>query len=416
MMKSTNRKLLGSFNAVALSLALMVSTTLAGSTQAQAQCTEILTGLRVPVGTVMTDQGNLLIAESGVGTANSGRISIVDPSGNRRTLVDGMPSAPADVGDPSGPDGLFMHRRNLFVTMGTGDVGIMGPRPGTTLENPNGPSSPIFSSVLALQFSAATEQQTDGFSMTTADEDALAQGQTVTLSSSCNGIPNSCDLIMRMVTNFPNFVPSPLADVPANIQLSNPFGIVGLDDSFYVNDGGRNLTWKVDLTFGAFSEFVAYPNIPNPLFPNVGGPFVQAVPTGIISVNGGLLVALLRGAPFPTGTSTVELINPDTAMHAPHISNLTTAIGMIDLSGQGQQKLLVLEHSSAGPFFAGPGTVLEYTDPDGMPTTIAACLTRPTSMALDNDSGTLYVTEQSGRLVAIPFSSDVIFADGFDGP
>jgi hypothetical protein len=38
-----------------------------------------------------------------------------------------------------------MQGRSLFVTIGEGDVAIMGPRPGTALANPAGPSSPIFS-------------------------------------------------------------------------------------------------------------------------------------------------------------------------------------------------------------------------------------------------------------------------------
>ncbi len=176
-------------------------------TPAKAQCTEVLSGLREPIGSLLTDQGNLLISESGDATPGSGRISIVDPSGNRRTLLDGLPSAPADVGDPSGPTGIIMRGRNLYVLMGTGDVGIMGPRPGTTLENPNGPSSPIFSSVLVMQFSAETENWTTGFTLTPDDEQALADGEVVTLSTAAaTESESSCWLISR--TSFPFLCPT----------------------------------------------------------------------------------------------------------------------------------------------------------------------------------------------------------------
>ncbi len=389
---------LGHLGIVAMALALAVSAALPTAARAQAQCTTVLSGLRLPVGTALTDHGHLLVAESGDGTPNSGRISIVDRSGNRRTLIDGMPSAPADVGTPSGPNGMLMQGRALFVTMGTGDVGVMGPRPGSTLENLKGPSSPIFSSVLAMYFSAGTEYRTTGFTMTPGNQDALAKGRWVWLRDSGRN-----NLFIRMVTNFPNFIPTPLPDVPGNISLSNPFGIVGVGRSFFVTDGGRNLTWKVDRFTGAASKLVSYPDIPNPLFPHVGGPFTQAVPTGIVVDHGKLLVSLLRGAPFATGTSTIEQIDPYRATYAPLISNLTTAIGMIPLHGQHQRSLLVLEHSSAGPFFNGPGTVLQFDDPAGMPTKVADCLSRPTSMTLDSRSGQLYVTEEAGKLVSIPF-------------
>ncbi|WP_449421809.1 ScyD/ScyE family protein [Rhodanobacter lindaniclasticus] len=344
----------------------------------------------------MTDHGRLLIAEAGDGSAGSGRISMLDRDGNRRTLIDGLPSGPADVGTPSGVSGLFMQGRSLFIAMGTGDTGIMGPRPGTTLENLKGPSSPIFASVLAMHFSASAEHRTTGFTLTPANQQALAKGRTVWLHDSRWNFA-----ILRMVTKFPNFVPTPVPGVPDNISLSNPFGIVGLGRSFYVTDGGRNLTWKVDRLRGTSAPFVAFPDIPNPLFPHVGGPFMQAVPTGIIAVHDKLLVTLLRGAPFATGTATVEQLDVRQATSTPLISNLTTAIGSISLKQGRKAGLLVLEYASAGPFFSGPGTVLRFDDPAGPPTKVADCLTAATSMTLDRRDGILYVTEEGGSLIGI---------------
>lgn len=364
---------------------------------APAQCTPVLSGLRLPVGSLSTDAGNLLIAEAGDGTSGSGRISIVDRNGSRRTLLEGMPSAPADVGDPSGPSGLYMGGRSLFVTIGTGDTGILGPRPGTTLANPAGPSSPIFSSVLEIFFSAQTEARTTGFTMTPADEKMLAKGQPVRLRDSRRN-----DLFIRMVTDFPNAMPRPLPDVPDNIDVSNPFGIVGLGPSFYVNDGGRNLTWRVNGSTGAAVEFANYPDIPNPLFGMVGGPFIQAVPTGIGVADHQLLVSLFRGAPFATGVSDIEAMDPSTGTHAPFIEDLTTAIGTLSVRRPGHRDLLVLEMAATGPFFAGPGTVLRFKDFGGAPETLASCLVAPTSMAFDKWTHALYVTESEGNLVSIP--------------
>ncbi|MCK9539823.1 ScyD/ScyE family protein [Dokdonella sp.] len=382
--------------AFALALALLVGANLPGPARAEGQCTPILSGLRLPVSSLMTEQGHLLISESGNGSPNSGRISIVDQSGQRRTLVRGLPSGPADVGDPSGPAGLLMRGRVLFLAMGTGNSGIMGPRPGTTLANPAGPSSPIFASVLAMYFLPAAEIDATGFTITPADQQALAQGEFIKLTDG-----NGNAMWVHMVTKFPNFAPEPLPGIPDNIALSNPFGIAAQDTSYYVTDGGRNLVWRIDR--GEASEFVKFPNIPNPLFEHhVGGPFIQAVPTSIIGVHGKLLVTLFRGAPFATGVSTVEEIDASTGEDLPMLTGLTTAIDIIPSFG-GVPPWLVLEMSASGPFFNGPGTLLQFDDPAEPPTTLADCLEAPTSMTLDRGSGTLYVTERTGKLVSVPY-------------
>jgi hypothetical protein len=392
----------------ALTVALSVATTVTGA-QANAQCAEVVSGLREPLGTALSNQGNLLVSETGTTALKSivepaGRISIVEPNGRRRTLLSGLPSGLNDVGDSSGPAGLFMRGRHLYVLIGDGDVAIPGPRPGTALENPHGPSSPLFSSILAIHFSAATEKTTTGFTLTFADQTALANGQTVTLS---NG--GGDKMTIQLIVNFPNFIPRPLPDVPNNIELSNPFQLVAVDDMLYVTDGGRNLVWQVDLPTRAFSPLVVFPNIPNPLFPNLGGPFIQPVPTGIASFNNQLLVTLFRGAPFLTGVSTVEQIDPTTGSDTPFITGLTDAIDILPIKendGCDEKRAtnyLVLQFSSAGPFFQGPGQVVRFDNPAGPPTVIADCLTAPTSMTLDKKTGTLYVSEDGGRIVAIPF-------------
>lgn len=86
-----------------------------------------------------------------------------------------------------------------------------------------------------------------------------------------------------MLVDFPDFIPFPLPDVPDNIQVSNPFGLVALRGMLYATDGGQNHVWQVNLSTRVFSALVAFPDIPNPLFPMVGEPFLQAVPTGIVA-------------------------------------------------------------------------------------------------------------------------------------
>jgi hypothetical protein len=369
-------------------------------TPAHAQCSNLAVGLREPLGTAFTNQGNLLVSETGTVALHSGRISIIDPAGNRRTLLDGIPSAINDVNEPSGPAGIFMRGRTLYVVIGTGDVGRPGPAPGTTIPNPNPVSSPIFSSVLAIQFSASTEDSTEGFTLTSANQQALADGETVTLS---NGAGDTIKL--RLIANFPNYVSNPLPFFAGNVQLSNPYSLIAVDDVLYVTDGGRNRVWQVDLLTGSISTVVTFPQIPNPLFGIVpaGGPFLDAVPTGITASGDKLLVTLFRGVPFPPGTSTVQQIDPAMATQAALISGLKTAVDVISLGEGDETNYLVLQHASIGPFFGGPGLVLHFNTPAGPPTVVTNCLTRPTSMTLDRKSGTLYVSEYGGRVVSMPY-------------
>ena len=402
MTKFTSRRL-----ASGRSLAVLAATVMLASGNAVAQCpaTELTSGLQLPVGITQSNQDNLIVGENGMSAPNTGRVSIVDLDGSRRTLLDGLPSGIADVLEPSGPGGVFLRGRTLYVTIGVGDVGIAGPLPGSVLPNPNGPSSPIFSSVLAVHFSAHVEKTTEGFTLSLDDHEALADGERVKLS---NGGGDKA--VVELIANFPDFIPNPIPPVPANVRISNPFDLVAVGNELFVTDGGRNLVWRVDIHSGVFSELAAFPTIPNPL--PIGPPVTEAVPTGIRYSDGQLLVTLFRGAPFPPGESDVEQVDPRTGSHSSFIGGLKTAIDVLPIRDGADTDWLVLQHASVGPFFGSAGTLLRFETPDGTPTVIAGgpdiapfCLTRPTSMTLDEKTGTLYVTELGGRIVTIPIGS-----------
>jgi len=372
---------------------------LAAAPPSSAQCplAELIAGLQIPLGITQSNQNNLLVSETGTGPPNTGRISIVDLAGNRRTLLDGLPSAINDVNEPAGPAGLFMRGRTLYVAIGVGDVGRAGPLPGTTVPNPDPISSPIFSSVLAIHFSAAVEKTTTGFTLTPADQQALAGGQKVTLSNA----PDD-QLTVEVVADFPDFTPNPLPFFPDNIRLSNPFDLVLVADRAYVTDGGQNMVRRVDLPTGAFSTLAAFPNVPNPLFPALGPPTVEAVPTGVRYSDGQLLVTLFRGFPFPPGTSQVQAVDPATGDQTPFITGLKTAIDVIAVGEGNDPVYLVLQHAS-GPIFGQPGLLLGFATPAGPSVVLANCLARPTSMVLDEATGTVYVTELiGGRILRMP--------------
>ena len=374
--------------------------------EARAQCpvTEVTSGLQFPLGISQSNQGNLLVSETGtLGVLHSGRISILDRSGNSRTLLDGLPSATNDVNEPAGPAGLFMRGRTLYVAIGIGDtIQAVGAGSVARIANPN-PSSPIFSSILAIHFSAAVEKVTAGFSLATTDHQVLANSEKLRLSND-----DGDRIAIELIANFPDFTPNPLPTFAANVRGVNPFDLVGIGDQLYVTDGGQNLVWQVDIPTGGFWVLTSFPNIANPLFnptpppPSLGGPFVEAVPTGIREFNGQLLVTLFRGFPFPPGTSVVEQIDPATGNHVPFITGLKAAIDVLPLTDDGETTdHLVLQHAS-GPVLSGPGLLMRLQASGGPPIVITNCLNRPTSMTRDEKSGALFITEiVNGRVVVI---------------
>ena len=262
-----------------------------------------------PHGITLSKQDNLIVSEKGTPTPNTGRISIVSLSGTRRTLLDGLPSGASaeGEGDPSGPAGLFLRGRTLYLAIGVGDAVLNGANPGTEIPNPN-PSSPLLSSILAIEFSVDVEAMTTGFTLTSANQQTLASGQAVTLSHG-----GGQTITIRLIANFPNYTPDPRPDFPANVRNSNPFALVAVGNQLYVTDGGQNTLRQVDLTSGEFSTLATFPPIPNPT--PIGAPVID-VPTGIVYSDGKLLVTLFRGFPFLVSSSVVEQVDPVTGSEA----------------------------------------------------------------------------------------------------
>src|SRR5262245_50683914 len=165
-------------------------------------------GFEAPTKIVATGKGSLLVAEGGHGP-NTGRISIVDPTGVRRTLLDGLPSAfnLTAEGSPSGPSGIALRGNTLYVSIADGDVVMRGPLPGTVVPNP-APTSQLFSSVLVFRFGAAVDGLERSYTLSEADRETLADGGHVTLRSGGRG--NT--VRVSVLVNFPDYVSDPLPD------------------------------------------------------------------------------------------------------------------------------------------------------------------------------------------------------------
>ncbi|MDT4968427.1 MAG: hypothetical protein QOJ64_3164 [Acidobacteriota bacterium] len=362
---------------------------------ARAQTVSVFTaGLSQPAKLMLTPKGSLLVAET-VGAPNAGRISIVDSLGVRRTLINGLPSGNDPEGGPAGPSGLDLRGRTLFVSIGGGDGTLAGPIPGTELPNPN-PSSPILSSILAIQFSADIEKTTQGFTLSQADHATLAAGGVVKLS---NGAGDK--ITVELLANFPNYVSAPLPFFPPNVRHSNPFGLVATGKDVYVADGGMNSVVKVNIAGGDTQTVTTFPPRPNPL--PFGPPVIEAVPDGIRIIDGELLVTLLTGFPFVPGVSEVRSVDVAAGTSSTFIGGRSSAIDIIEGKSKGSTRYYVLEYST-DLLSNSPGRLLQFSSSTATPTVVAAGLISPSGMTRDAVNGDIYISEIfTGRIIKVQF-------------
>jgi hypothetical protein len=134
------------------------------------------------------------------------------------------------------------------------------------------------------------------------------------------------------------------------------------------------------------------------------------VPTGIAYSRGELLVSLFSGGPFLPGVSRIKTVDPVTGDQSDFITGLRTAIDVLPIGEVGDTDYLVLENNfaPAPPFPPTGAGVKLFETPSSSGTLVGNCvLDRPTSMSLDKESGTLYVTELlQGTVVKVPLKED----------
>ena len=361
---------------------------------ANAQCpvSVLATGLNAPTKIIFSTSGNLLVAEGGNGP-NTGRISIIDKdSGIRRTLIEGLPAAFAPPNnDPAGPSGLAMRGRTLYVAIGVGDAVLSGPLPASFVPNPN-PSSALFSSVVSIHFSADAEMNTNGFTLSSSDQINLKNGATVDLDDG-----GGDKMSIKLVVDFPDYVPEPRPGLPNGVRQSNPFGLAIHGHQLYVPDASANTVRAVDIETGTFSILTTFGPLPNNR--GFGPPVVEAVPDSVRLIGNQLLVTLLTGFPFPIGNAQVRAVDITTGTNAPFITGLTSAIDVLPDDDGG---FLTLEFSTNMLAPGTPGRLSFYASPAATPTVIANCLVTPTSMAQEAKAADVFVTEIfTGRVIKI---------------
>ncbi len=356
--------------------------------------TVFATGLLNPSKIITASAGTLLAAETGT-TANSGRISVISSSGLRTTLIDGLPSGPSPPsGDADGPNGLLLNGNTLYIAVGEGNLYTNGTAQGTTIVNTTlgGISSPIFDTLLQVDFSQSVDHITGGFTLALADHTTLFDGKPVALTNSAGDTAT-----VTLLSEF-RFRP----DATEIIKHSHPYGIARLDSDpshLYIADAGLNLVHQVDISTGRKRTLVSFPKLPN--LGTTPPPVVDAVPDSIRAYGNQLLVTFLTGFPFTGGNAKVLQVDPVTGATAPFINYLNPTIDIVyrPRPNGTRPQFFVLEYSTS--FLAGaPGRVLVFNEP--VPTVLVDGLNGPTSLALDSTAGMLYIASRTdGKIMQV---------------
>jgi DNA-binding beta-propeller fold protein YncE len=259
-------------NKLIFNLMMTACVLLSASVYASAQNVSVFASdLKAPTRLLVTEGGNLLVAEAGEGI-NTGRVSIIDRAGQRRTLIDGLPAAPR-CGElfekNSGPAGLALRGTTLFIPIGAGDncgepdagggddegyLSFHGNSKtafnGTAfVENPN-PASPLLRSILTFKFTEPIDALAGGFSLPAILHAVVASGAEITLTGT-----GGAQAQLRQLVQFPFqpaecLYPGLFGDCPN--YASDPSALALFGQSLFVVDGRLRVVYQTSLETGAF--------------------------------------------------------------------------------------------------------------------------------------------------------------------
>jgi len=352
------------------------------------QTTSVMTtGLDKPTKVIIGPHNTLLVSENGTAVPNTGRVSVVDrTTGVRHTLISGLPSGVDNLGGPPSPDGttsILLEGRMLYLTSGVGDA----TNKVNGVEYPSGaPSSPIFDSVMQIYLPHRFESLDSEFHMTMNDQLSLAAGSWVRIQNT-----EGRSLYARILADLPDYRSEPQPGIPDAIRSSHLFGIERFGWDLYVADASFNLIYRVNIFTGRSSVFVEMPTRPNPLFPTMGGPTIEAVPDNIHRVGHSLLVPELTGFPMVSGLSDIRSVNPRTGAISTLIPGLSSAMDVLAVEDEKCEMGYYALEFSTNFLVNAPGR-LRYFDADGNASLVVPVLITPSSMARDRRTGDIFVT------------------------
>ncbi len=142
---------------------------------------------------------------------------------------------------------------------------------------------------------------------------------------------------------------------------SNPYSmVINEDGSWIISDAGANALLKFDPTSEEFSTFATFPPAPNPL--PFGPPFIDAVPTKVMSdPGGGYLVSQLTGFPFVGGAAKIFHVADDGTV-SDYVTGLTLVTDMAIDNEDGRLVALQFAQFGAMGFEFGSAQLIKIKD------------------------------------------------------
>jgi hypothetical protein len=337
--------------------------------------------------------GNLLVSEGGTPAPNTGRVSIVDRQGNRRSLLEGLPAARAHNTPAFGPTGLALDGRTLYLLIGEGDVQV---GPPFSL-NPNGPSSPAFHSVLRIQFSSGVDSITSSFQLGRGDHWALSDGYDVALHNASGDSAS-----VHLLTSFPSVVPNILGGT-ASYRPSDPYGawLDAGNNALYVIDASAETLIRVNTVTGRYLVLTRFQPDERAADPK----FVDTVPTAICPVEDSFLVSFLSATRYPAGASSVRLWNPSDGTWSrlsPLIGDLTMTNDITCLRGGTARAPRLVTVELSRNFFSTEASGRVQVINGSQKQVLMQDVLLPTSAAQDPISGDLFVATLTGSILRTP--------------
>jgi sugar lactone lactonase YvrE len=320
--------------------------------------TVVATGLANPRGLFVDADGNLWIAESGVGgdgpcamgpegneecMGQTGGITKVSADGAQERVLDGLASRAAkDGSSATGPNDVAVHENQIFVLFG------FGGDPATRVD-------------LGTENELGWLMVDDG-----------------------NGLKPVADVAGYETDSNPDGMAID----------SNPFSLVpAAEGAIVVSDAGANALLNVTAE-GEISTLTVFPNR-DAQAPDGSTIPMNPVPTGIASdPNGDLVVGELTGFPFPIGGANVYTVSTSGGDPISSIDGFTNVIDVAVGPDGSTYVLEMLKGSMLGINPDDPSTLqgqLTRVSLDGTRTVIASDgLVWPTGLAVDAD-GNIYV-------------------------
>ena len=369
--------------------AALFAAVLIAASPAAAQSKEVFaSGLVAPQRIIRLPNGKFLVSETGA-AVNAARVSMLSSGGLVTPLLEGLPGGVDGQGDFSGATGLAAEGSTLYVAIGEGDAQRVVN--GVSLPNPEGVSSPIVSSILEFELDRPVEDIMSGFTLTEEDHATLGDGFSVELENA-----DGATASVRVLADFPNFIPDP--NVP--YRPSNPYGLAISEAHpgvLFLADASFDALVEIDRETGRSRRLVRFGKVPNPT--RVGPPVSDYVPTSVRPYAGGLLVSNLVGFPFAAHTARVAYVDVEGRTASTFIANLSSALDIAVVQRPDRARFYTLEFSTAF-LQGGPGRLMRYDSPDGE--VVVGDLVTPTSMAVDESTGDIYITElATGNVVRV---------------